>query len=68
MHSGMTFKTVIGNISYDKKGDITRLDYVVYSWVKMPDGKISYVEIPGSQTNCIQPRSSPSAGNVCSSQ
>jgi len=51
MHSGMNFKTVIGNISYDKKGDITRLDYVVYKWVKQPDGKITYVELPGAQTN-----------------
>jgi branched-chain amino acid transport system substrate-binding protein len=45
MHSGMTFKTVIGDISYDKKGDITRLDYVVYRWEKQPNGKITYVEI-----------------------
>ncbi len=51
MHSGMNFNTVIGNISYDKKGDITRLDYVVYRWVKQPDGKITYVELPGGQTN-----------------
>src|SRR5579863_4709610 len=51
MHSGMNFKTVIGDISYDKKGDITRLDYVVYRWVKQPDGKITYVELPGAQTN-----------------
>ena len=51
MHSGMNFKTVIGNISYDKKGDITRLDYVVYRWVKRPDGKITYVELPGAPTN-----------------
>ncbi|HEY1747702.1 MAG TPA: branched-chain amino acid ABC transporter substrate-binding protein [Xanthobacteraceae bacterium] len=48
MHSGMNFKTVIGDISYDKKGDITRLDYVVYKWVKGPDGKITYVECPAS--------------------
>ena len=51
MHSGMNFKTVIGNIAYDKKGDITRLDYVVYKWVKGADGKITYVELPGTQTN-----------------
>jgi branched-chain amino acid transport system substrate-binding protein len=51
MHSGMTFNTVIGNISYDKKGDITRLDYVVYKWEKTPDGKITYVELPGAPTN-----------------
>ena len=34
MHSGMQFKTVIGDISYDKKGDITSLDYVMYIWKK----------------------------------
>ena len=48
MHSGMHFKTVIGDLSYDKKGDITRLDYVMYVWKKQPDGKINYVECPGS--------------------
>src|SRR5262245_3831174 len=45
MHSGMKFQTVIGDLSYDKKGDVTRLDYVVYVWKKNPDGKITYVEI-----------------------
>src|SRR6202051_3950540 len=45
MHSGMKFKTVIGDISYDKKGDITRLDYVMYVWKKDAAGKITYVEI-----------------------
>src|SRR6202051_859434 len=45
MHSGMKFKTVIGDISYDKKGDVTRLDYVMYVWKKDAAGKITYVEI-----------------------
>ena len=46
MHSGMKFKTVIGDLSYDKKGDITRLDYVMYVWKKDPaSNKITYVEI-----------------------
>jgi branched-chain amino acid transport system substrate-binding protein len=36
-----TWDTVLGPISYDKKGDITRLDYVFYKWVK--GGK--YVEM-----------------------
>jgi branched-chain amino acid transport system substrate-binding protein len=45
MSSGMKFKTVIGELSYDKKGDITRLDYVVYRWQKDASGKINYVEI-----------------------
>src|SRR5207244_3392889 len=27
-----SWETVIGNITYDKKGDITILDYVIYQW------------------------------------
>jgi branched-chain amino acid transport system substrate-binding protein len=42
MHSGKPFKTVIGDIAYDKKGDITRPDYVMYVWKKGADGKIDY--------------------------
>jgi branched-chain amino acid transport system substrate-binding protein len=42
MRSGKTFKTVIGDISYDKKGDITRPDYIMYVWKKGADGKIDY--------------------------
>jgi branched-chain amino acid transport system substrate-binding protein len=45
MHSGKKFKTVIGELGYDKKGDITRPDYVMYVWKKQPDGKITYVEL-----------------------
>src|SRR5271168_4888794 len=44
MHSGATFKTVIGDISYDKKGDRTNVDYVWYVWKKAPDGKITYFQ------------------------
>ena len=46
MHSGMHFKTVLGDIAYDKKGDITKLDYVIYIWKKDASGKITYVECP----------------------
>src|ERR1700734_3180034 len=45
MHSGMPFHTVIGDISYDKKGDRTTVDYVWYVWKKGADGKISYEQI-----------------------
>jgi len=48
MHSGTNFKTVLGDISYDKKGDITKLDYVMYIWKKDASGKITYVECPAS--------------------
>ena len=30
LHAGMTVDTVVGPLSYDKKGDITRLDFVFY--------------------------------------
>jgi branched-chain amino acid transport system substrate-binding protein len=44
MKSGQKFKTVIGDLSFDKKGDVTRLDYVVYVWKKDASGKITYSE------------------------
>jgi branched-chain amino acid transport system substrate-binding protein len=44
MRGGKAFKTVIGDISYDSKGDITRLDYTMYTWKKGADGKITFVE------------------------
>jgi len=44
MHSGKVFKTVIGDISYDKKGDRTTVDYVMYTWKKGDDGKITYFQ------------------------
>src|ERR687889_116151 len=42
MKAGKPFKTVIGDISFDKKGDITRPDYVMYVWKKGADGTITY--------------------------
>ncbi len=42
IHAGKPFKTVIGDLAYDAKGDITRPDYVVYVWKKGTDGKIDY--------------------------
>ena len=44
MRKGTAYKTVIGELKYDKKGDITRPDYVMYTWKKGADGKISYVQ------------------------
>jgi branched-chain amino acid transport system substrate-binding protein len=42
MYGGDAFKTVIGDIGFDKKGDITRPDYVLYTWKKNAEGKIKY--------------------------
>lgn len=38
------FPTVIGELSFDEKGDITRPDYVFYEWRKGDDGKYTYVQ------------------------
>ncbi len=54
MHSGMPFKTVLGDISFDKKGDITKLDYVMYLWKKDSSGKLTYVECPGSDCSKVK--------------
>ncbi|MDB5596036.1 MAG: hypothetical protein JWM36_2997 [Hyphomicrobiales bacterium] len=45
MHSGMTFDTVIGKFSFNKKGDRNDADYVMYIWKKMPDGKVTFVQM-----------------------
>src|SRR5262249_2128643 len=52
MHSGKVFNTVLGDISFDKKGDVTgymvggkkKDRYVLYIWKKNADGKITYAE------------------------
>jgi branched-chain amino acid transport system substrate-binding protein len=43
--SGGPWKTAIGDLSYDEKGDRKSLDYVMYIWKKGADGKISYTEL-----------------------
>jgi branched-chain amino acid transport system substrate-binding protein len=45
MHSGMAFHTVIDDISYDKKGDRTTVDYVWYVWKKDPNGKFGFKQL-----------------------
>ncbi|NLH81452.1 MAG: branched-chain amino acid ABC transporter substrate-binding protein [Phyllobacteriaceae bacterium] len=44
IHSGRPFQTVVGQLSYDAKGDITTPAYVVYRWKKGADGKADYSE------------------------
>jgi len=54
MHSGKSFNTVLGDIAFDAKGDVSNEGYVVdgkkkdryvlYTWKKGPDGKITYFE------------------------
>jgi branched-chain amino acid transport system substrate-binding protein len=44
MHEGGTYKTVIGDISYDAKGDRKNVDYVTYTWKKGDKGTITYLQ------------------------
>ncbi|HYD14944.1 MAG TPA: branched-chain amino acid ABC transporter substrate-binding protein [Hyphomicrobium sp.] len=44
LHKGNTYKTVIGDLAFNAKGDVTRIDYVMYTWKKQPDGSIAYVQ------------------------
>ncbi len=44
LKSGGPWKTVIGDISFDEKGDTTGTNYVIYEWRKGDDGKIGYFE------------------------
>jgi len=44
MRTGVVFKTVIGDIAFDDKGDIKQVAYVMYTWTKQPDGRITYVQ------------------------
>ncbi|MFZ1961935.1 MAG: branched-chain amino acid ABC transporter substrate-binding protein [Roseiarcus sp.] len=45
MHSGMVFKTAIGDIAYDNKGDRLNVDYVWYVWEKQADGKVNFRQL-----------------------
>ena len=45
IRAGKPFKTVVGDLTYDAKGDITTPAYVVYRWAKGADGKIDYAEV-----------------------
>lgn len=44
MRTGVLFNTVIGDIAFDEKGDIKQVAYVMYTWTKQPDGRITYVQ------------------------
>ncbi len=44
MKANGPWATAIGEIGYDAKGDITRPDYVLYTWKKQADGSFTYIE------------------------
>ncbi|QND57257.1 MULTISPECIES: branched-chain amino acid ABC transporter substrate-binding protein [Mesorhizobium] len=44
LHANGPFKTVLGDLSYDAKGDPTLPGYVMYEWKKGADGKYTYIQ------------------------
>jgi branched-chain amino acid transport system substrate-binding protein len=44
MHEKGPFKTVLGDLAFDEKGDPKLPGYVMYEWKKGPDGKYSYFQ------------------------
>lgn len=42
MRKGAKFDTVLGALGFDKKGDITRPDFIVYAWRRNASGAIVY--------------------------
>ena len=42
MHDGRSFKTVLGDIAFDAKGDPTTSDYTVYVWHKGVSGHMTF--------------------------
>ncbi len=44
IRGGKPFATVIGPLAFNKKGDITRPDYTMYTWKKDAAGKITYIQ------------------------
>ncbi len=44
VRSGQTFHTVLGSLNFDKKGDLSVPNYVIYEWTTGKDGKIIYGE------------------------
>ena len=52
MHSGKKFKTVLGDISFDKKGDIT--GYIVAGKTEGPLRALHLEEGPGRQAQLFR--------------
>ena len=42
MHNGMVFKTVLGDVTFDAKGDVTTPSYAVLPWRKGPTGRVGF--------------------------
>ena len=45
MRSGLKFRTVIGEIAFDQKGDMTRPTYALHIWKKNASGRLTSTEV-----------------------
>jgi branched-chain amino acid transport system substrate-binding protein len=45
LHAGSSFHTVLGDIAFDGKGDLTRPDAILYAWHKGPDGRLAFAPL-----------------------
>ena len=44
IHSGRPFKTVLGTLTYDAKGDVTVPDYQIYVWKRGYEDQLEFDE------------------------
>ena len=42
LHGGAPLRTVLGEIAFDARGDLTRPPFAVYAWRKLPDGRLDF--------------------------
>ena len=42
LHGGAPLRTVLGEIAFDARGDLTRPPFTVYAWRKLPDGRLDF--------------------------
>jgi branched-chain amino acid transport system substrate-binding protein len=45
IHSGRPFATVLGKLTYDAKGDVTRPDYAIFVWKRGYEDQLEYGEL-----------------------
>ncbi|MEW6437865.1 MAG: branched-chain amino acid ABC transporter substrate-binding protein [Pseudomonadota bacterium] len=45
IHSGRPFATVLGRLTYDAKGDVTRPDYAIFVWKRGYEDELEYGEL-----------------------
>ncbi len=42
LHGGTPLRTVLGEIAFDARGDLTKPPFSVYAWRRLPDGRLDF--------------------------